>query len=115
MFVHSANKLCPQCTKERNEEFAKVKDCLRRNLNARIHEVVAETGVSLERVREFITEGRLKIVPIDAQMKCEICGNNIRVGRICSKCEQELASPDRDGKTAKMHLMQSIQKERRRR
>ncbi len=116
VYVHAVNKLCPDCTKKRNEQFTKVKEYLRQHPMAKIHEVVSETGVELERVREFIDEGRLRIVPIDVTLHCQICGVVIPSGRICSQCELELTGTEeaeQHDQKAKMHLLESWEKQNR--
>jgi predicted amidophosphoribosyltransferase len=90
VFVHPVNKLCPDCTKKRNELFEKVKEYIRTHPNARIHEVVVDTGVEFDLVREFIDEGRLKIVPVDVEFRCQICGTRLSAGRICNQCKTDL-------------------------
>ena len=47
VFVHPVNKLCPDCTKKRNELFEKVKGYIRTHPNARIHDVVVIQASSL--------------------------------------------------------------------
>lgn len=118
VFVHAVNKLCPSCTKNRSEQFDKVKQYLRQNPKATIQEVVNETEVAWERVREFIDEGRLRIIPVDAVVHCQICGVEISSGRICVKCEQDLSdktAPPLDSfdKRAKMHLLEYMEKQKR--
>ncbi|HHX01617.1 MAG TPA: MerR family transcriptional regulator [Firmicutes bacterium] len=90
IFAHPVNKLCPSCTKKQNEMFDKVKEYIRTNPKAKIHEVVVQTGVDFDKVREFIDEGRLKIVPADVEFRCRICGTKLTSGRICSQCEADL-------------------------
>jgi len=116
IFVHPVNKLCPECTKKRNEMFEKVKEYIRTHPNARIHEVVVETGVHFDLVKEFIDEGRLKIVPIDVEFRCQICGTKLSAGRICNQCKSDLthkgegeaahqASADPNSNKGKVHYI----------
>lgn len=114
IFVHSVNTLCPECTKKRNEQFNKVKGYLQKHPKARLQEIVNETGVSLERVREFAAEGRLKVVPVELDIKCQICGAEITFGRICQKCQEKFSQKsdrttgtESEGKSGRMHLLKS--------
>lgn len=113
VFVHPVNTLCSECTKKRNEQFNKVKEYLRKHPRAQLAEVVSETGVSLERVREFTAEGRLKVVPVDMNIQCQICGSQITSGRICQKCQERFSQKtDRtedknDDKSGRMHILNS--------
>ncbi len=113
VFVHPHNTLCPQCVKERNAEFNKVKVYLQRHPKSKLQEIVNETGVSLDRVREFVAEGRLKIIPIDLEINCQICGSLITTGRICQKCQAQLSKKSDEstqvekGHTGRMHLLNS--------
>lgn len=119
IFSHRINKLCPECVKNRNNQFNLVKDYLRSHPNALLGKVVTETGVSVERVKEFIQEGRLKVIPADYHHKCQLCGTRITSGKICNQCELRLRysekakyQSDSNNKKhdAKMHLLETRRK-----
>lgn len=114
IFSHPTNKLCPQCIRDQNNQFNLVKDYLRKNPNSLLREVVQETEVSIERIKEFIKEGRLKIVPPDYYHECQLCGTKITSGKICNKCQLELRQyepqkpePKKENQSAKMHLLEA--------
>jgi hypothetical protein len=103
--------------------FEKVKEFIRMHPNATIQEVVVETGVEFDKVREFIDEGRLKIVPIDVVFRCQICGAKLSSGRICSQCQADLLlkgerleepAEDNNSKRGKVHSLERRSRESRR-
>lgn len=116
IFSHPTNKLCPKCMQKRNEMFNRVKDYLRTYPKAQLQEVVDQTGISLEQIREYINEGRLKIIPAGVQLHCQICGAIITKGRICRQCQKQLNSEQQETKKtpndrrARMHLLESKRK-----
>lgn len=111
VFSHPTNKLCPECLRLRNQEFEAVREYLREHPNALLIDVVTKTGVRVERIYEFIDEGRLKIVPADVRFRCQVCGAEITSGRICNSCKKQLTS-NRDNPAmqtkyrAKMHVLE---------
>ncbi len=86
-------KFCPDCSKEREEKFEKVKNYLWDNPNATVDQVNEETGVDKEIIIEFVKEGRLDAdnVVVNGMLDCERCGVSISSGRYCSSCKEELA------------------------
>jgi sarcosine oxidase delta subunit len=52
-------EVCEGCFAQNEIDFDKVRDYLYRYSNKNIMEVAAETGVSIEKIREFIRQGRL--------------------------------------------------------
>ncbi|RKQ85491.1 hypothetical protein [Brockia lithotrophica] len=74
-------RFCPDCLREVEAEFRRVYDYLRkqRGRKASLREISGATGVSVRQIREFILEGRLRLlefpelkdevfpVPLDAE------------------------------------------------
>ena len=51
-------------------------------------EISSQTGVSHKAIRDMIKENRFELVESKGgYLRCEICGENIRSGRLCPKCE----------------------------
>lgn len=83
---------CPMCRKSDEEDFKKVKDYIFENGVAPAMEVSEKTGISLERINQYLREGRLEIPegsPIF--IKCEMCSVDIRSGRLCPDCASKLS------------------------
>ncbi|MBT9253627.1 MAG: hypothetical protein KM296_08100 [Brockia lithotrophica] len=57
-------RLCPDCLREVEAEFRRVYDYLRkqRGRKASLREISEATGVSVRQIREFILEGRLRLL-----------------------------------------------------
>jgi hypothetical protein len=82
------NNLCNTCADKTAEDYYKIKDFLQKNSRATIFEISRSTGVQEHRVLEFINQGRLVgSEHSGASKKCIICGNSIKHGTLCSKCD----------------------------
>lgn len=92
LFSHSTRTLCQECYDKAQKSFQAVKDYLREHPGATVAEVAKETGVDVDLIYEYISEGRLDVVPRDAVLHCSICGTQIKIGRVCTKCREELRS-----------------------
>lgn len=90
IFAHPARNLCDECYKKVQETFHKVKEFLQKNPGATVVEVANATEVDVETIYEFIREGRLKVVPRDVSLSCEVCGDPITTGRFCARCRSSL-------------------------
>ena len=85
--------LCPQCRQDDEVDFKKVKEYLYEYPGAALTQVSTELGVSIEKIKRFLKDGRLEITNKDGNMllACENCGKAITTGRFCAECERELA------------------------
>lgn len=88
---------CPTCRKADEEDFKKVKDYIFKNGTAPALEVSENTGISLERINQYLREGRLEI-PENSPIfiKCEMCSADIRSGRLCPDCAGKLTHAMRE-------------------
>lgn len=86
------NALCPECAQEREQDYQAIKDYLVHRPNARVDEVVRETGISFHLVREFWEGGRLKgdQGSTGGQRACNSCGAPISAGSYCGSCSAAL-------------------------
>jgi flagellar operon protein (TIGR03826 family) len=84
--------ICPECKKQDEEDFVKVKEYLYQNRGASINQVSTDLDISVEKIRRYLKEGRLEITSEDGNMvlECENCGKSIKSGRFCPECEREL-------------------------
>lgn len=82
---------CPACKKLDEEDFRKVKNYIYENGVAPAIEVSEVTGISLDRINQYLKEGRLEI-PENSPIfiKCEMCSIDIRSGRVCQECASKL-------------------------
>ena len=130
--VHGV-KRCVQCGREFEDDFHKIKsylDSLEKDapMGARsITEISRVTGVSTDIVNLYWKRTRLETTENSpANAKCEICGAEIRSGRICYACAKkstarikgycveevgESVKPQSNG--ARMHYLDKVVKEKR--
>lgn len=79
---------CEDCGFLDYDDYGKARNFLEKHPGATSAEVSRETGVSQKSIRDMLREERLEIAPNSAVfLKCEICGESIRSGRFCKKCE----------------------------
>lgn len=81
---------CEDCKNVAYDDYGKVRLYIEKHAGATASEVERQTGVSQKAIRQMLKENRLEIAQDSAAfLRCEICGTNIRGGRLCPKCEQE--------------------------
>ena len=83
---------CPACRDALEEKFQEVKEYIRENPRVSIPEVCHECDVETGQIHQWLREERLELTedsPI--RMACESCGEQIRGGKMCEKCKNDLA------------------------
>lgn len=92
IFSHPVSVICPVCKREQERDFEKVRDYLRENADAGIHEVSERTGVSVKVITKYLREGRLQAAGITTaiELACENCGAAIQTGQLCDGCKANL-------------------------
>lgn len=56
-------------------------------------EISSQTGVSHKAIRDMIKENRFELVESKGgYLRCEICGENIRSGRLCRSAKRHITS-----------------------
>jgi flagellar operon protein (TIGR03826 family) len=124
IFAYTLRNLCPECIKEDELSFNKVRDYIHENPNANLEEVAEAAEVTTKKVLEYLKEGRLMLKSSSgAMLQCEVCSEPILSGRLCEKCSREFkkgmwAGPrekrlDRGSTKAKVHLSKLIRDDRR--
>lgn len=86
--------VCPACAALEHDEFVKVREYLRGHRTAPATEVSNATGVSVQRIHQWVRAGRLEMTPaqLDIPLTCERCGAPIEIGRLCPRCLNALAT-----------------------
>jgi len=93
IYHYDGSPICPQCRKEEEEDFKRVKDYLYEHPGATLPEVANATKVSPEKILRFLKEERLEIVgESNIILECERCGKAIKTGRLCDECKKEVGS-----------------------
>ena len=79
---------CEDCGYLDYDDYGKVRNYIEVHPGATSAQVSKETEVSQKSIRGMLKDGRLEIAANSAVfLKCEICGEKIRYGRFCKKCE----------------------------
>lgn len=81
---------CEECETIDYDDYGKVRNFLDKHRGANVAEISSATGVSHKTIREMIKENRFEIIEAPTgYLKCEMCGTEIKSGRLCRKCEVE--------------------------
>ena len=85
--------LCVDCKARDEDDFKRVKDFLYDYPKASIFEVSRELDISVQRIKNYLRQGRLEIIGDSANMvlECELCGKSIKSGRFCDECTHALS------------------------
>lgn len=87
VFSSLSKTVCPNCEKEEEAAFMKVKEFIRENSHCSLQEISDATEVSSKRILKFIRDGRLVISEgLQGEVVCDQCGRPIRTGRYCDSC-----------------------------
>ena len=79
---------CEDCGYLDYDDYGKVRGYIEKHPGATSAQVSEATKVSQKSIRGMLKDGRLEIAANSAVfLKCEICGEKIRYGRFCEKCE----------------------------
>lgn len=93
LFNKISTEICNKCLDIEEEEYQGVRKYLEENPDALIDDVVEATGISVEKIRKFLEEGRLtetKFV-IESDIVCQVCGRAISTGNLCKFCAKKVA------------------------
>lgn len=82
---------CEICGFLMYDDYGKVRNYIEENPGATINDVSINVGVSKEKIRRLLREDRIQIAPDSPTfLRCDICGTDIRSGKYCVKCAQEM-------------------------
>ena len=106
VFSSFGDKICPDCKREEDELFTRVKEYIYDHPHASIKEVAEETEVEEDIILRFMREGRIEVADDSlSTLTCEKCGAAIRTGRYCANCQKQLVG----GLSAAMELSKKNQ------
>lgn len=92
LFTHIRDPLCPECTKEEELTFQKVRAYLKEFPGDSIAKVSRETGVSTRKINKYLREGRLEVSDgLSDFLTCMSCGKPIPTGKFCRDCSSRLS------------------------
>lgn len=94
VFTFIRTNMCPECQQKDEECFKKVRSYIAMHPGANMLTVSEETEVSEDKIMRYMREGRItsKNLEMKVDFHCEVCGDIITSGRICSACMQKLSS-----------------------
>jgi len=79
--------VCPVCIASEDTDFIKIREYLYEHPHSSIYEVATVLGITINKIKSFLREGRIEIVEKDNQfLTCETCGKPIHSGRYCDEC-----------------------------
>lgn len=85
--------ICPSCKEKAEEKFQVVKSFIRENPGVSIQEVTQECDVDKAQINQWLREERLELSDSSAiTLSCERCGTQIKSGKYCEKCKNEMTS-----------------------
>lgn len=81
---------CEKCRHIDYDDYGKVRNYVEKHHGVTAAQAAEATGVKQKTIRTMLRESRLEIAEGSAAfLKCEVCGVNLRSGRVCPKCEVE--------------------------
>lgn len=83
-------KLCSKCRETDDDMYKVVREFIYDNPGATVPEVAEATDVAEKKILEFLREGRLETIGENMLIECEKCGEPIKSGKMCDKCNREL-------------------------
>lgn len=82
---------CPNCGDKEYTDFGKIREYLEEHGPQNAVTIADATGVSVKVIQKFLYQGRIEIPDgSDSYIKCQMCGADIRYGRLCPECTAKL-------------------------
>ena len=91
VFTKVYSPVCPQCEREDEEQFQKLRKYVEENPLANINDISDATEVSPKRILQYLREGRLISLGLEGELRCVQCGIKITEGNFCDSCAAEIA------------------------
>lgn len=81
---------CEECGEVAYDDYGIVRLYIEEHKGATAAQIEAETGISQRAIRQMLKEERLEVTKDSACfLQCECCGEKIRSGRFCAKCQND--------------------------
>lgn len=81
---------CEDCGECSYDDYGKVRNYLETHKGATVAAIADVTGVTRKSIRDMVKENRFEVVENRAHfLTCEMCGADIKSGRLCPKCEMQ--------------------------
>ena len=122
--TQTSTYICDNCCYEEPTSFGIVREYLEQHGNASALEISRDTNIPVGEINSFLRHGRLEIPEGSSVfIQCKRCGTDIRYGKYCPACAQEMAKELKDAfdpatigavpKTAaKMHVLHQSRERR---
>lgn len=82
------SEYCPECKKNDDIMYTKVREFLLEKPRSSIFTVTSELKIPVKVIKRFLREDRLEIVESNNNfLKCERCGKSISSGFYCKECK----------------------------
>lgn len=82
---------CEDCGELDYDDYGKVRNYIEQHRGATAAQIEAAIGVSQRVIRQMLKDGRIEVTADSRTfLKCEMCGQPIRFGRLCTECETKL-------------------------
>lgn len=86
---------CEQCGYLMYDDYGVVRNYLEKNPGATQGEVSKATGIPTSVIRRLLKEDKIQIAPGSIVfLHCEMCGADIRSGRLCDRCSRGISVGD---------------------
>lgn len=81
---------CEKCKAVAYDDYGIVRLYIEQHKGATAAQIEADTGIPQRTIRQMLKEDRLEVAKDSlCFLRCEICGENIRSGRLCVKCQND--------------------------
>lgn len=81
---------CEKCKAVDYDDYGIVRAYIEQHHGATAAQIEDATGIPQRTIRQMLKEERLEVAKDSiCFLRCEICGENIRSGRFCDKCQKE--------------------------
>lgn len=91
IYRYDGFNICSRCRNTNEDEFSTVIEYLYENKHSNIKETSEATGVSIEKITEFIRQGKIETRNfVNMKVQCIQCERTVTKGKICDKCKEEM-------------------------
>lgn len=98
LFQYRGNQMCPECVRQVDELFTKVRNYIYDHPNALMVQIINETGADESEIDMWLREGRLILDRNSTPLiKCELCQKPIVSGHYCDDCAVEMKNTIQSG------------------